>query len=260
MGRAGPAWPGSLSGSGEGQRSRESSDCGRFSLSRWRTKRAPAIGMGSVLSGESRAAAAAPQGDPCFDCAICLQVLYQPVRTRCGHVFCHDCIARSLSNSMNACPYCRTHLSSEGTPASDIVKKMKTVYQNCEECAEKVCLSEMRDHFNICQIYIEKYGQLEELVKAASSTSRYTCPYCHEELDEDRLMDHCLAYHGAERRLVMCPICRLMPGGDPSYMRSFLRHLHFRHADHYEDYIFFGFTTSSRRAFHLLPSPGRNIF
>lgn len=56
--------------------------------------------MGSVLSSDSGksapAAAAAPRalerrGDPelpvtSFDCAVCLEVLHQPVRTRCGHV------------------------------------------------------------------------------------------------------------------------------------------------------------------------------
>lgn len=55
--------------------------------------------MGSVLSsdsGKSAAASAAPRalerrGDPelpvtSFDCSVCLEVLHQPVRTRCGHV------------------------------------------------------------------------------------------------------------------------------------------------------------------------------
>lgn len=54
--------------------------------------------MGSVLSSDSgkSAPAAAPRalerrGDPelpvtSFDCAVCLEVLHQPVRTRCGHV------------------------------------------------------------------------------------------------------------------------------------------------------------------------------
>lgn len=55
--------------------------------------------MGSVLSsdsGKSAPASAAPRalerkGDPelpvtSFDCSVCLEVLHQPVRTRCGHV------------------------------------------------------------------------------------------------------------------------------------------------------------------------------
>lgn len=55
--------------------------------------------MGSLLSsdgGKAAPSAAAPRArergpDPelplaSFDCAVCLEVLHQPVRTRCGHV------------------------------------------------------------------------------------------------------------------------------------------------------------------------------
>uniref|UniRef100_A0A8C3I8U2 Ring finger protein 125 n=1 Tax=Chrysemys picta bellii TaxID=8478 RepID=A0A8C3I8U2_CHRPI len=35
-----------------------------------------------------------------------------------------------------------------------------------------------------------------------------------------------------------CPICRLIPGGDPSYFsRNFIRHLQLRHTFNHEDYI-----------------------
>lgn len=55
--------------------------------------------MGSLLSSDSSKtapASAAPRSlersrDPelpitSFDCSVCLEVLHQPVRTRCGHV------------------------------------------------------------------------------------------------------------------------------------------------------------------------------
>nr|XP_048693135.1 E3 ubiquitin-protein ligase RNF125 [Caretta caretta] len=205
--------------------------------------------MGSLLSSDSRGAgAAAPrcardlggapeqqQRVPSFDCSICLEVLHQPVRTQCGHVFCHSCIVTSLRNNTWTCPYCRSYLPSEGIPATDIAKKMKTVYQNCTECDTQVCLSEMRVHLRTCEQYIEKYGPLQEL---GDTAMRYACPFCQCELHEDDLMDHCLTYHRTERRAVYCPICRLIPGENPSYFsRNFIRHLQLRHTFYHEDYI-----------------------
>ncbi|XP_066482523.1 E3 ubiquitin-protein ligase RNF125 [Tiliqua scincoides] len=216
--------------------------------------------MGSVLSSEGREAAAAtpvsasaPQGGipfplhldevaeelrqriPSFDCSICLEVLHQPFRTQCGHVFCHSCIATSLRNNTWTCPYCRTYLPSEGIPATDIMLLMEEIYQKCTECGTRVCLSEMRAHLKACDQYIEKYGPLQEV---SQPVTRYPCPLCPFELDESDFQDHFLTYHRYERRAVYCPICRLPPGDAPSYYsRSFLRHLQLRHSFYYEDYI-----------------------
>ncbi|KAM6103454.1 E3 ubiquitin-protein ligase RNF125 [Theristicus caerulescens] len=207
--------------------------------------------MGSALgSGAGRAAAGeqrrrrqqqqpvpAPGQPPApsFECAVCLEVLHRPVRTPCGHVFCHSCISASLKNNAWTCPYCRAYLPSEGIPATDIAKKMESTYRNCTECKTQVRLSEMRAHLRTCEKYIEKYGPLQEL---GDAVTRYSCPYCQCEVDEDELMDHCLAYHRLERRAVCCPICCLTPGRDPSYFsRNFIRHLQLRHTLHCEDYI-----------------------
>ncbi|XP_062986751.1 E3 ubiquitin-protein ligase RNF125 [Elgaria multicarinata webbii] len=173
--------------------------------------------MGSMLSGDGREAASGPQGGSLFtlhwgrareekrqrvlsfDCSICLEVLHQPVRTRCGHVFCQSCIATSLRNNTWTCPYCRGYLPSEGIPATDITKMMKDIYQNCTECETQVCLSEMRAHLRTCGQYIEKYGPLQEVVYPET---RYPCPFCQYELDENDLLDHFLTYHRSERRAV----------------------------------------------------------
>ncbi|XP_038622447.1 E3 ubiquitin-protein ligase RNF125 [Tachyglossus aculeatus] len=172
-----------------------------------------------------------------FDCSVCLEVLHRPVRTRCGHVFCRSCIATSLRNNKWTCPYCRAHLPSEGVPAVDIVKKMKAAYQDCTECETPVCLSEMRAHIRNCNKYIEKYGPLQELGEIAM---RCVCPFCQRELDEDGLLDHCLTYHKSERRPVFCPLCRLIPPGDPSsFTGSLIKHLQIRHTLLYDDFLDF---------------------
>ncbi|XP_015270039.1 PREDICTED: E3 ubiquitin-protein ligase RNF125 [Gekko japonicus] len=214
--------------------------------------------MGSVWSSEDREVVSGPDARgqlqgiqfpraggeetrwpiPSFDCSICLEVLHQPVRTRCGHIFCHSCIATSLRNNTWTCPYCRAYLHSEGIPATDVTKMMENIYQNCTECDTEVCLNEMRAHLRTCAQYIEKYGPLQEV---QHPVTRYPCPSCQYELDENDLLDHYLTYHRFERRTVYCPVCRLLPDGGPSYYSSgFIRHLQLRHAlydEDYEDYI-----------------------
>ncbi|XP_061453880.1 E3 ubiquitin-protein ligase RNF125 [Rhineura floridana] len=201
--------------------------------------------MGSVLSSDNREVATTLQLGtveeekqpqvPSFDCSICLEVLHQPIRTRCGHVFCHSCIATSFRNNTWTCPYCRAFLPSEGIPATDITKMMKNIYQNCTECGTQVRLSEMRAHLRTCDQYIEKYGPLQEVT---NPETRYPCPFCQYVLDEGDFLDHFLTYHRSESRAVYCPICRLLPGGGPSYYsRNFIQHLQLRHTFYYEDYI-----------------------
>lgn len=48
--------------------------------------------------------------------------------------FCRSCIATSLKNNKWTCPYCRAYLPSEGVPATDVAKRMKSEFQNCTEC------------------------------------------------------------------------------------------------------------------------------
>ncbi|CAK6448032.1 unnamed protein product [Pipistrellus nathusii] len=205
--------------------------------------------MGSVLSGDGGkpVPAAPPRAPPrrpdpappapSFDCAVCLEVLHRPVRTRCGHVFCRSCIAASLKSSRWTCPYCRAYLPSEGVPATDVTKRMESEFQNCAECGALVCLSEMRAHVRSCQKYIDKYGPLQELGETAA---RCVCPFCQKELDEDSLLDHCVNHHRSERRPVFCPLCRLIPTENPSsFNGSLIRHLQVSHTQLYEDFLDF---------------------
>lgn len=53
--------------------------------------------------------------------------------------FCRSCIATSLKNNKWTCPYCRAYLPSEGVPATDVAKKMKSEFQKCTECDTLVC-------------------------------------------------------------------------------------------------------------------------
>ncbi|RZF35598.1 hypothetical protein LSTR_LSTR005126 [Laodelphax striatellus] len=46
-----------------------------------------------------------------FDCPICLDMLKDPVRTKCGHIFCKMCIQRAMRKlTEEPCPNCKTML------------------------------------------------------------------------------------------------------------------------------------------------------
>ena len=56
-------------------------------------------------------------------CAICLLVLYQPVKTSCGHYYCHSCWERLTATAQSenrepSCPTCRT-VEAIGGPVRD---------------------------------------------------------------------------------------------------------------------------------------------
>jgi SWI/SNF-related matrix-associated actin-dependent regulator of chromatin subfamily A3 len=48
------------------------------------------------------------------DCPVCLEVLTEPVITRCAHVFCLSCIERVV-DTQHKCPLCRAEMESVAT-------------------------------------------------------------------------------------------------------------------------------------------------
>ncbi|XP_062111918.1 putative SWI/SNF-related matrix-associated actin-dependent regulator of chromatin subfamily A member 3-like 1 [Humulus lupulus] len=42
-----------------------------------------------------------------FDCPICINPPTDMVITRCGHIFCHACILKTLKHAKSSCPLCR---------------------------------------------------------------------------------------------------------------------------------------------------------
>ncbi|VUZ94115.1 RING zinc finger protein, putative [Plasmodium vivax] len=44
-----------------------------------------------------------------FRCPICMLILYKPVRTKCGHMFCKECID-SVLKKFDYCPMCRENI------------------------------------------------------------------------------------------------------------------------------------------------------
>ncbi|CAF3835159.1 unnamed protein product, partial [Adineta steineri] len=45
-----------------------------------------------------------------FECSICVSLLWIPITTPCGHVFCRECLIRSVDNTQAQCPICKSSL------------------------------------------------------------------------------------------------------------------------------------------------------
>ena len=83
------------------------------------------IGMQSFLS------AASERADDLLptECPICLSAPPdKPCKTKCGHVFCTDCLSRTFfaTASTGACPLCRTQVSLYSTTALDSGRTLLT--------------------------------------------------------------------------------------------------------------------------------------
>ncbi|XP_014472771.1 PREDICTED: uncharacterized protein LOC106743441 isoform X2 [Dinoponera quadriceps] len=62
----------------------------------------------------------------CLECTICLELMTAPVKTRCGHSFCQQCIGRVLQQNA-PCPLCKEVLNKRSVSKDD----------HLESCIEK---------------------------------------------------------------------------------------------------------------------------
>eukprot|EP01062_Namystynia_karyoxenos_P013152 TRINITY_DN14736_c6_g3_i2.p1 TRINITY_DN14736_c6_g3~~TRINITY_DN14736_c6_g3_i2.p1 ORF type:complete len:614 (+),score=171.16 TRINITY_DN14736_c6_g3_i2:67-1908(+) len=58
----------------------------------------------------------------CFECPVCLELLFHPICTPCGHHFCRSCLEVSLQRAGKRCPACRApcHLDAPTHPESTV--------------------------------------------------------------------------------------------------------------------------------------------
>ncbi|XP_029468791.1 E3 ubiquitin-protein ligase RNF114 [Rhinatrema bivittatum] len=181
-----------------------------------------------------------------FTCPVCLEVFENPIKVKCGHVFCTLCLQECLKPKKPVCGVCRSSLT-PGTRALDLEKQIETTEATCRGCEKKIYLSKMRVHSASCSKY---QNYVMEGIKAATKDqsphirdvpNRYTftCPYCGKKnFDQEGLVEHCKKGHSMDTRQVVCPICASMPWGDPNYRSAnFMEHVHRRHRFSYDTFV-----------------------
>ncbi|XP_072746139.1 uncharacterized protein [Anoplolepis gracilipes] len=54
-----------------------------------------------------------------LECTICLQLMTEPTKTRCGHSFCKSCIGKVLRKKNASCPLCKKNLNRRNVSKDD---------------------------------------------------------------------------------------------------------------------------------------------
>ena len=121
-------------------------------------------------------------------CPICLELVYEPVLTICGHLFCQKCV-----RSQTQCPTCRKKLQCMRNQRDERrVKCLKVLCPNCEKgCKWQGDLGDTAQHTGT-KCHMETIhcptGCKEKILRgslkghAITCTQRdYKCPYCQFE-------------------------------------------------------------------------------
>ena len=123
-------------------------------------------------------------------CPICQEILYEPVQTSCGHLFCGKCLKRVQSKN---CPSCRAEFEEE--PRRDkfhereirnLIVKCQNSSKGCEWEGELgnveshqngVCGYQLVQCGNMCGAEIER-REVEKHEEDHCELRIYRCPYC----------------------------------------------------------------------------------
>jgi len=69
--------------------------------------------------------------EPILECALCLNLICEPISISCGHSFCRVCLVNSLRRSKKKCPSCRSicHVVAEDATENIMIKALaSTLY------------------------------------------------------------------------------------------------------------------------------------
>ena len=89
-----------------------------------------------------------------FQCAVCLDIVEEPVETPCEHLFCKSCLKTTDAGATKyKCPTCRK----EFNHAKSVNRNLKAIYDSLKlrctssECKEQFTISNYKSHDETCQ-------------------------------------------------------------------------------------------------------------
>ena len=125
-----------------------------------------------------------------FLCSICQEILYEPVQTSCGHLFCKKCLKRVRSKN---CPSCRAEFEEEPRRDKFNEREIRNLIVKCQNssrgCEWEGELGNVESHQNgVCGYQLVQCGnkcgaemerrEVEKHKKDHCELRMYECPYC----------------------------------------------------------------------------------
>lgn len=155
-------------------------------------------------------------------CAICNSPFVNPVRLKCDHVFCQECLSTALRNQAKEarnCPSCRSVVERDSSlPMPRMVLRMlddlKVKCPNQPQgCRDVVPRGFVQHHVEKYCEYAEvdclpddcKFKVLRKDADRPCSHNMVTCPYCSETMMEKDLESH--QQGQCRQRTSICPGC-----------------------------------------------------
>ncbi|XP_067937659.1 E3 ubiquitin-protein ligase RNF114-like [Watersipora subatra] len=177
-----------------------------------------------------------------FICAICKDFLDSPVKTRCNHLFCRDCLLTSLENK-EECPFCRTPVSmTQYSVAKRVDDRMRATMLTCNRCHQQFKAINGRAHDAACVDVVVPERKVGNPSGLGMEVNRFVfpCAYCGEKnLSREGLLNHCNVKHrNAPTHKLVCSICVAYPWGETNKASgNLLEHMNLRHQFDYDFFV-----------------------
>lgn len=111
-------------------------------------------------------------------CPICLNLLIEPVKIECNHMFCYTCLDELMDNSNKEidfkCPMCRENLKKNFNLKIDktLENQIKNLFAKEYELRSKMLMEYKKSMENIIKIKI-LYGNSHELVESPKKSNSH---------------------------------------------------------------------------------------
>jgi len=118
--------------------------------------------------------------DANLNCSVCLSLFKDPVRTRCGHVFCAGCIHSWMGEDRGCCPTCRAPVAQE------------------ELAPDRLASAIIENLPSRCQLFgsgctwLGTHGEVMSHLATSCPCVTLTCPGCEAELPRRAMAEHAL--------------------------------------------------------------------